>query len=158
MPFYCIAQLQCSVISVIISKLKMKPVLNEPLSTYKLSYLVAQFLFLFFLSYTCIINMSTGGFLARIFCHKSQFYQCLIYFDFFVVCSSASSMSHGILTQISRYFKSHYLNIKDLILDCMLRMRSKGVDIIKRFTFFCLCCLNLYYLISCKIDILTTVG
>ena len=32
----------------------------------------------------------------------------------------------------------------------MLRRRSKGADIIKIFTFFFLCCLYLYCLISCK--------
>ena len=38
-----------------------------------------------------------------------------------------------------------------LIFDWMLWRRSKGADIIKRFTFSFRCCLYLYCLISCKI-------
>ena len=36
------------------------------------------------------------------------------------------------------FSRSDYLDIKDLILDWMPRGRSKGADIIKRFTFLCL--------------------
>ena len=53
-----------------------------------------------------------------------------------VVCESRKSYPNFSI------FQQHYLDIKDLILDWMHR-RSKGADIIKRFTFLFLCCLYL---------------
>ena len=41
------------------------------------------------------VNWLNGGFFAMIYFLESQFYQCFIYFDFFVVCSSASSESRN---------------------------------------------------------------
>ena len=45
---------------------------------------------------------------------ESQFYQCFIYFDFFVICFQLN-VSHGTLTLVFRYFKQHHLDINSLL-------------------------------------------
>ena len=76
-------------------------------------------------------------------------YILILLWDFVVVCSSASSM--WVTELLTKFFDIwnieifdiwRYLDIKNLILDWLHRRRSKGADILKRFTFFFLCFLS----------------
>ena len=73
---------------------------------------------------------------------------CILIFSCFVlqlvVCQSQNTYPNFSIFQIGLF------RYQRLILDWMPTRISKGADLIKRFTFFFLCCLYLYCLISCK--------